>query len=482
MSNAFDGLEPRVVWKNFEALTQIPRPSGHEAKAREFMVQWANERGYGHRIDDVGNIVVTVPGAPGKENAPALVLQGHLDMVGEKNDDVTFDFETQPLNVIQDGDWLKAAGTTLGADNGIGLALGMALAEDPDVANPPLEILATIEEETGLTGATNLQPGFVEGRRLINIDSEEEGYIFVGCAGGCDTDTVLPLEFVELPEEFKVLSVNVRGLIGGHSGLTIHENRGNALKFLATLLRRVALEDEFSLCLFAGGDKHNAIPREAKAMIAGPEDIQERLEKAAAALKEEYLQEFGRIDGKFFFEIAPAGADEGLQRDASINFLELTLALPHGVDTMSKEIPGLVETSCNLARIDWEDDQAVYLTSSRSSVASALDRMLERISVVAALAGAEAKHGEGYPGWQPNLDSKLLAFAKEQYLAVAGKEAEVTAIHAGLECGIIGEKYPGMDMISIGPDMFDVHSPDERLSISSTARFYDFLKALANAL
>jgi dipeptidase D len=482
MSKAFEGLEPRVVWSNFAALTQIPRPSGHEAEARDHMIRWATERGFGHAVDAVGNVVIKVPGAPGKENAPALVLQGHLDMVGEKNDDVDFDFLTQPLNIVRDGDWLKADGTTLGADNGIGLALGMALAEDPDVANPPLEILCTIEEETGLTGATNLQPGFVTGKRLINIDSEEEGYIFVGCAGGCDTKTELPLEFVELPEEFQVLSVKVKGLIGGHSGLTIHENRGNALKFLATWLRRVALDDEFSLCLFAGGDKHNAIPREARAIVAGPDDFEERLQAAADAMKVEYLQEFGRIDGGFTFEIAAAGADEGLQREASLNFLELVLALPHGVETMSKEIPGLVETSSNLARIDWEDDQAVFLNSSRSSVASAIDRKLEQISAIASLGGALANHGEGYPGWQPDLDSKLLAFAKEQYIAVTGKEPTVTAIHAGLECGIIGEKYPGMDMISIGPDMFDVHSPDERLSISSTARFYDYLKALVNAL
>lgn len=482
MSSAFEGLEPRVVWKNFEALTQIPRTSGHEGGAREFMIGWAQKLGYATEVDGVGNLVVRVPGAAGKEGAPPLVLQGHLDMVGEKNNEVTFDFLTEGLRVVQDGDWLKAEGTTLGADNGIGLALGMALAEDPEVVNPPLEILCTIEEETGLVGATNLQPSYVTGRRLINIDSEEEGYIFVGCAGGCDTDTVLPLEFVEIPGEFQVLSVKAKGLVGGHSGLTIHENRGNALKFLATLLRRAALQDEFSLCLFSGGDKHNAIPREAQAIVAGPEDLKERLEALVAGLQAELTQEFGRIDGNFFFEIAPAGADEGLQREASISFLDLVLALPHGVDTMSKEIKGMVETSSNLARVDWDDDSAHLLNSSRSSVASALDRLLERISAVAGLAGADAQHGEGYPGWQPNLDSKLLAFAQEQYVAVTGNQPEVTAIHAGLECGIIGEKYPGMDMISIGPDMFDVHSPDERLSIPSTARFYTYLKALVNAL
>lgn len=482
MSNAFEGLEPRVVWKNFEALTQVPRPSGHEAQAREFMIGWANEHGFATEVDGVGNLVVRVPGAAGKENVAPLVLQGHLDMVGEKNNDVTFDFLTEPLNVVRDGDWLKARGTTLGADNGIGLALAMALAEDPAVANPPLEILCTIEEETGLVGATNLQPGYVTGRRLINIDSEEEGYIFVGCAGGCDTDTFLPLEFVELPSEFQILSVKVKGLVGGHSGLTIHENRGNALKFLATLLRRAALQDEFSLCLFSGGDKHNAIPREAQAIVAGPADLKERLEALANEMKSELTQEFGRIDGGFYFEFAAAGADEGLQREDSINFCNLVLALPHGVDTMSKEIEGMVETSSNLARVDWEADHALLLNSSRSSVASALDRLLEKISVVADLAGADAQHGEGYPGWQPDLDSSILAFAKDRYLAVTGKEPVVTAIHAGLECGIIGERYPGMDMISIGPDMFDVHSPDERLSIPSTARFYEFLKALVSAL
>jgi dipeptidase D len=482
MSNPFDGLEPRVVWKNFEALTRTPRTSGNEAGARELMISWAKEHGWESEVDKVGNVVVRVPGAAGKENAPPLVLQGHLDMVGEKNNDVQFDFLREGIRVVRDGDWLKADGTTLGADNGIGLALGMALAEDPAVANPPLEILCTVEEETGLTGASNLQPGYVKGRRLINIDSEEEGYVFVGCAGGCDTETFFPLDFVELPDEFEAVSVKVKGLIGGHSGLTIHENRGNALKFLAAWLRRAALEDEFSLCLFAGGDKHNAIPREAQALVAGPEGLRERLEALAATLKEELGQEFGRIDPGLRFETGAAGVTEGLQRDDSIRFLELVLAMPHGVDTMSKELPGLVETSCNLARVDWNEESSRLLSSSRSSVASALERMKDRIAIVASLAGAEAKHGEGYPGWQPDLDSKLLAFARAQYLEVTGKEAEVTAIHAGLECGIIGEKYPGMDMISIGPDMHDVHSPDERLSIPSTARFYAFLSALVNAL
>jgi dipeptidase D len=482
MSNAYDGLEPRVLWKNFKSLTDTPRPSEHEAMARDMMTEWAIGLGYKTVVDETGNLLIRVPAAPGKEGCQTLILQGHLDMVPEKNNDVDFDFLTQGIKVYRDGDWLKAEGTTLGADNGIGLAMAMAIAEDPSVANPPLEILCTVEEETGLVGATNLKPGFVTGTRLINIDSEEEGYLFAGCAGGCDTHTYVPLTFTDLPDDYEAVVLTVKGLAGGHSGLVIHENRGNALKFLANWLHRVALRHELSLCSFSGGDKHNAIPREAQAIVAGPVGLMAVIDEIKEPFKAELWQEFSRVDPKMELVTARAGATEGLVAEDSKRFLHLIMSMPHGVESMSKEIPGLVETSCNLARVDWEEEQAMLLSSSRSSVASALERNKDLIHAVTYLAGADAQHGEGYPGWQPNLDSKLLAFAKEQYLKVTGKEAIVTAIHAGLECGIIGETREGLDMISLGPDMHDVHSPDERLSISSTNRVYEYLKALIEAL
>ena len=482
MSDAFEGLKPDVVWSNFKALTQVPRPSGHEEKVREYLLDWGRERGYEGKVDEVGNLLLSVPATPGREKVATTVLQGHLDMVGEKNNDVEFDFVNDPIRVVLDGDFLRADGTTLGADNGIGVAMAMAIAEDPEARHGPLELFFTVEEETGLTGAQELKPGFLTGLNLVNIDSEEEGAIFAGCAGGCDTDTIFPFEFEELPGDFEAVKVQVKGLVGGHSGLTIHENRANALKVLAMWLAEVSQAHEMSLTLFKGGDKHNAIPRESEAVVAGPKGLKKAVEQIADGLRGPLLQEYSGTDPKLELFVETAGATDGLSAETTKRFLDLLNSIPHGVDAMSKDIAGLVETSTNMARIDWEEERAVVLHSSRSSVDSALERMKGRITAIANLAGAEAKHGNGYPGWQPNLESKLLAKAKESYREVTGEDAEITAIHAGLECGIIGEKYPGMEMVSFGPNMYDVHSPDERLSVSSTARFYEYLKAFIASL
>ena len=480
--SVFDGLEPAVVWRNFEAITKVPRPSGHEEKLAAYLAGWAEERGFAWEKDEVGNLVIRVPATPGKEGVPTVVLQGHLDMVCEKNNDVEFDFMNEAIRVVRDGDWLKADGTTLGADNGIGLAMGMAVAEDPEAAHGPLELLSTVDEETGLTGATCLQPGFVAGRKLINIDSEEEGYVFAGCAGGADSESVFPLRPEPLAAGSQVISVTVRGLIGGHSGLAINENRGNAVKLTATLLQGLAGRCEVRLADFDGGDKHNAIPREATALVAGAAGLKEKALAVAEELEPLFLQEYGQTDPQLTIEIADATAEQAISASDTNRLLDLILAIPHGVDAMSKDIAGLVESSTNLASIKWAGGEARLLSSSRSSVAPAIERIRQQIAAAARLAGAEPVLHEGYPGWQPNMASELLAFARNVYEQTTGKTADVTAIHAGLECGIIGEKYPGMDMISIGPDMFDVHSPDERLSISSTARFYPFLKALLNAV
>jgi len=478
MKNAFSGLEPKLVWKWFEAITQVPRPSGSEQKAIGFLKEFAAGNGFAAKTDKVGNVVVSVPGSKGREKDPVLVLQGHMDMVGEKNEDVKFNFETDPIVVWRDGDWLKAKGTTLGADNGIGLALAMSLATDPKVSRPPLEILCTVDEERGLTGAFNLEPGFVTGRRMINIDSEEEGTIFVGCAGGGDTECHFPLVFAPLPDKWTGVKIKVFGLAGGHSGLNIIENRANALKVLATLLLEACPTEQFSLCTFQGGDKHNAIPREATAIVAGPADLADRLRNAVERLRPGLLSEYGKTDPKLDVQVSSAGVTDGLPFADSVRFLSFILALPHGVDTLSRDIPGLVETSSNLAKVAWGEEAALVHNSSRSSVAAALTRMRGRVAAAGRLAHTDVRQLSGYPGWQPNMDSELLARAREVYEASTGKTAKVTAIHAGLECGIIGEKYAGMDMISIGPDMHGVHSPDERLSIPSTERFYGFLKAL----
>lgn len=482
MTTAFDGLTPAILWDCFKAITQIPRGSGNEAGIRDWMLGWAEKHGFVGETDEIGNLLIRVPGSAGKENNETVILQGHLDMVCEKNSDVEFDFDNEGIRVIRDGDWLKADGTTLGADNGIGIAIAMAAAVDPVVANPPLELLFTIEEETGLTGASNLKTGWLTGKRLINIDSEEEGYLFAGCAGGADTDAVFPAFMKPLAGTPEVVSLTAKGMIGGHSGLTIHENRANAVKIVAMVLHRLRQKSEFRLVNFVGGDKHNAIPREATAIIAGLGGLGNALELLLEELKPAFLQEFGGTDPKLTFVVESATATEALSDTDSLRLLQLILALPHGVDAMSKDIDGLVETSSNVASIRWEGKEIKLLNSSRSSIASALDRVLERIGSVTLLAGGRPDFHEGYPGWQPNMDSELLAFAKEVYKKATGNEAVVTAIHAGLECGIIGEAYPGLDTLSFGPDMFDVHSPDERLAIASTQRFFEFFKQLMAAL
>lgn len=482
MTSAFEGLTPTILWNSFKAITLIPRGSGNEAGIRDWLLGWAEKHGFKGETDDVGNLLIRVPGAPGKENNDVVILQGHLDMVCEKNNDVEFDFDNEGIRVVRDGDWLKAAGTTLGADNGIGIAIAMAAAVDPEVANPPLELLFTIEEETGLTGATGLKKGWLTGKRLINIDSEEEGYLFVGCAGGADTDAILPAHLKPLGGTPEVVSITAKGMVGGHSGLTIHENRANAVKVVATVLNRLRELTEFRLVSFSGGDKHNAIPREATAVVAGLRGLTNKLEALVDELKPAFLQEYGKTDPGLTFTISGSSATDALSDTDSLRLIQFILALPHGVDAMSKDIAGLVETSTNLASIRWEDKQIRLLNSSRSSVASALERLRERIGSITLLAGARPDFHEGYPGWQPNMDSQLLAFAKEVYKKATGKDAVVTAIHAGLECGIIGEAYPGLDTMSFGPDMHDVHSPDERLSISSTQRFFEFFKQLMAAL
>ncbi len=482
MSNAFDGLKPEVLWRSFEAITKTPRPSKHEEKIIAFMLDWAKEHGFEAKQDPIKNLVIKVPGTKGMESKPALVLQGHLDMVCEKNQDVTFDFMNEGLNVYRDGDWLKARGTTLGADNGIGLAMAMALAIDPEAVHPPLELLFTVDEETGLTGAFNLGSDLLTGKLLINIDSEEEGVIFVGCAGGGDTETTFPFAMAPIPADYEVALCQVRGLIGGHSGLTIAENRGNALKLMATWLHEIVKTDELRIASFTGGDKHNAIPREADLVVAGPKGTIKKLEAQAEVTMAGFKQEYGKIEKDAKLTVTPATADKAISAAESKRLLHLILALPHGVEAMSRDMPGLVESSTNLARILWGEGEAQILNSSRSSVANGVARQREIIHSVAELAGATVYQKPGYPGWQPNMESKLLAKTLKAYKDLTGKDAHATAIHAGLECGIIGEKYPGMDMISLGPTMHDVHSPVERLHIGSTERVYAFLKALAATL
>ena len=479
--NPLMDLEPRSVWGHFDDIRRIPRPSGKEAQLREHVIRWAKELGFEHAMDEIGNLVVYVPATAGHEQASTVTLQGHLDMVCEKNEETVFDFDTEPLRILREGDWIMADGTTLGADNGIGLAAAMAAADDPSVVHGPLELLFTVDEETGLNGAFDLDGSLIKGSYLLNMDSEEWGYVFVGCAGGGDSNISLPLVSVPPSPGRLTLSLQVKGLLGGHSGLNIIDNRANAVKALAILLQAArAAAVDVHLVRFEGGDKHNAIPREARALIQIPESSRELLAEVVARCEGDLNAEFGKAETDLRVLLEASGDEvvavyAGDMRD---RILDLLAALPHGVETMSRDIEGMVETSTNLARARIDGGSLDLLMSTRSSVASALENLRDRIRAVSELAGATVVHGAAYPGWQPDMDSPLLQTWLDVYKDLYGVEPEVTAIHAGLECGIIGEKVPGMKMISYGPDLKDVHSPKEKLNISTTALFWDFTKAL----
>jgi len=479
MASVFENLKPGLLWEHFDAIRKIPRCSKAEGPAGDYVISVAEKNGLKFKRDDTGNVMVEVPASPGHENAPVVVLQGHLDMVCEKNSDVTFDFSKDPIDVKIDGEWVTANGTTLGADNGIGLAAALALIGDQSVEHGPLELLFTTDEETGLNGANGLQPDFLKGRILLNLDSEEEGAFSIGCAGGGDSDIRLPIKR-KGSDSGSELKVMLSGLRGGHSGIDIHTGRGNAIQLLARILYN--LDAEFDLVLLEGGSKHNAIPREAFAHVCAADEA--GFKKAVQKRFEEVQFEYKAVekDMKLQIDTAPQKGPAPMEDASKAAFLGLLFGLPHGVMAMSQEIKGLVETSNNLAIVKVKDNEAAVYTSTRSSIQSALDAVRVKIEAIAALAGAEIKHLDGYPPWTPNLDSGLLKTMQKVYKNLYGKDPRVEAIHAGLECGIIGEKYSGMDMISFGPDLENPHSPDERVHIESVGRFWDLLAATLKEL
>ena len=487
MSDAFPGgLEPALVWKHFDAIRRIPRGSGHEQAAAVYVESWAAERALAVRRDAVGNRLVCVPGSAGREGSGVTVLQGHLDMVCEANADVAFDFATDGIDVVVEGDHVTAVGTTLGADNGLGVAAAMAVAEDPTAEHPPLEILLTVDEETGMSGAFGLEPGFVTGRRMLNLDTEEPGAVYVGCSGGGDVAARWDLSREACPEGFAAYRAQVKGLVGGHSGLDIHENRANAIKCLARTLRAVGQAAiDHHLVGIDGGSKRNAIPREAGATLAlRPGDLA-RLTEVVARAQAELKVEFGGTDPHLAVVVEPhpelAGAQVFRGEDAR-RIVHSLLASPSGVVAMSRDVPGLVETSNNLGVIRTEGGVVEVVHCSRSSIGSALEAVRAGLVALYGLAGAEVRLEAAYPGWKPDLSSSLLATALSVHRELFGDDAEVKAVHAGLECGLIGERYPGMEMISFGPDIRGAHSPAERVHIPSVSRFYAHLKGILAAL
>ena len=485
MASPLDTLNPRLIWQHFDAIRQIPRPSKHEGRIAEHVVNWAKSRGLDVRRDAAGNVVVRVPATKGHESAAPVVLQGHLDMVPEKNGDVKFDFLTDPIQVRVEGDYVYATGTTLGADNGIGVAAAMAVADDPDVVHGPLELLFTVDEETGLTGAQELDPSLIAGRILLNLDTEEDAALYIGCAGGADINARFAVTRTAPAAGTTALNVAVRGLRGGHSGVDIHENRGNAVKFLARCIKAVEEAGvDFDIVSLAGGSKHNAIPREADGVILVPAGSATDARAAIAATAASLKEEFGAIDPKAAVTVTDAAASaQPLSRADRDRILRTLLACPHGVLAMSRAVAGLVETSNNLAVVATEGNDVHVTTSTRSSVMPSLKAVLLQVEAVLNLAGAEEVHvADGYPAWTPNPDSKILKTAVEVFEKQFSATPVVKAIHAGLECGLIGEKFPGMDMVSMGPQIESPHSPDERVQVSTVARFYTFLKATLAAL
>ncbi len=472
-------FKPQHLWKHFDALRQIPRPSKNEKAASDYVVSIAEKHGCEYDRDEEQTVVIRVPASPGREGADTIVLQSHLDMVCEKNEDVDFDFENDAIQLRREGDWLYAQGTTLGSDNGIGVAASLAMMDDPDVVHGPLELLFTVDEETGLTGAGKIQSDFLKGRTLINLDSEDEGYFSIGCAGGADTNVQLKVN-LEAPSQGRIVKVQVKGLKGGHSGIDIHKNHANAIKVLSRMLWEAAAKHDFRIANIKGGNAHNAIPREAFADMVVTESeyggLKESLEKTLADISLEIASV--ETDRKLTLSDLSQTPERVLDSDSQTRLLNLMYTLPHGVLKMAADIPGLVETSVNYATIRFEDGAVNILMSARSSVNPALRAAGDRLQAIGGLAGAHVESEPGYPGWTPNLNSPVLQVAKSCYLKLSGKEPVVEAVHAGLECGIIGEKYPGMDMVSIGPQIEHPHSPDERVSIPTVERFWELLKLM----
>jgi dipeptidase D len=471
--SVLSGLEPQLLWKFFDEIRKIPHPSGSEEKLAEYVISLAKKQNLDYTQDEVGNVVIRKPATPGHEKSPAIVLQSHLDMVGEKNSDKEFDFETQAIDIKVDGEWLTADGTTLGSDNGVGIAAALAILHDDSLVHGPIEALFTIDEERGLVGAQSLSPDLLKGRKMINMDSEEIGVFSIGCAGGADSHITLPVQR-KPAEKDTLVRIHLYGLRGGHSGIDIHEGRGNALKILTRLLFQVHKQIPLELHCLNGGDKHNAIPREATAQVAIQKSQVADLEKWFDVAIKDVRIEFEPLEKNISIAIDALDTQVPavMELDSQNTFLGLIFALPHGPLAWSKTIKGLVETSNNVASIKCAENQIKIHLSSRSSNQSALQATLDKLVAITHLADGAIEQPPGYPGWRPNLDSEILQVALQAYKEVADKEASYEAIHAGLECGLIGEKYSGMDMISVGPTIKHPHSPDERVHIGSVDLFY----------
>lgn len=472
-------LKPKAIWTIFDEITQVPRPSKKEEKIRQYLKDWAVKNGVDVKEDETGNILMSKPATPGCEAAPVLTMQAHMDMVCEKNSGVEFNFDTDSIKTVVDGDWVRAEGTTLGADNGIGMAGAMAALVDENLKHGPLEALFTVDEETGLTGAFALKEGFMKGKYLLNLDSEDEGEVFVGCAGGVDTISTLPYTTEKVPEGYHFIKIYVEGLRGGHSGCDIHLGLGNSIKILSRFLAKWIRKNPMYLVSFEGGNLRNAIPREASAVIAVRKEDKEPVTIALNMFASEVAAELKGVDDNFKMRWETTDAADAIESKTATNLINALNACIQGVVAMSRDLEGLVETSTNLASVKMPGDNKIVIsTSQRSSVESAKHATAFSVESVFTLAGATVTHSEGYPGWKPKMDSHILQLTVDTYEQLFGEKPAIKAIHAGLECGLFLEKYPYLDMVSFGPTLRGVHSPDEKMHIPAVANFYKHLVAI----
>ena len=469
-------LEPKLVWGLFDEITKVPRPSKKEEKIGAFLVDFAKAHNLEYQCDAIGNVVIRKGATAGYENRPTVVLQAHTDMVCEKNSDKVFDFENDAIQTYIDNGWVKADGTTLGADDGIGIAAALALLIDESVEHPALEALFTVDEETGLTGAFNLGEGMVKGKYLINLDSEDEGEVFIGCAGGVDTIATLAYADEPAPQDYAYYKVTISGLLGGHSGDDIDKGHANSNKWAVRIAERAVRLFGAKLSWFDGGNLRNAIPREAYIVLGVPSDKATAFESDVKAFGEALCAEFAIVEKNAKVEVVKCETPATvLSVLAQPNLIDALIGVPSGVLAMSSAMPGLVETSTNLASVKFTEEKIVVTTSQRSSVESAKEYAKLQVASVFKASGFEVVHSDGYPGWAPNPNSQLLECTKTAYNKLFGTEPKVRAIHAGLECGLFLEKYPHLEMVSFGPTLRGVHSPDERLEIATVDKFWKLL-------
>ena len=470
-------LQPRLVWECFDEITKVPRPTHHLEKMKIFLLEWASAHGIEASADEVGNVVMRKKATPGHESAPVVILQGHQDMVAEKNSDKQHDFLNDPITTIVDGDWVKADGTTLGADNGLGCATAMAVLLDDTLVHGPLECLFTVDEEQGLIGAKGIQPGFVTGSVLLNLDSEEHGQLVIGCAGGKVTICEFPISLNDAPEGRIWKRVGISNFKGGHSGMEINLGRGNANQQLCRFLWSLSKIMDFEIAKIDGGGLANAIPREAFAVIGINKKDAERFEKEVTTFGDLLHAEFLLAEGEnfTFYSSDEKNVNQIINKKDALRLISAIFSCPNGPQAMSQAVEGLVETSCNLASVKQSGDKIIVTVHQRSSVDSRRDEIADRVKCLFELIGCKVTFDDAYVGWAPNPDSKILNIARESFKSLFGKEPKVEALHAGLECGLFLEKMPELDMISFGPTLKDIHSPNEKAYIPSVSEFWYFL-------